>query len=146
MPWASTLSATVRVTAASTTLDCAGSSASTATRPKTTDAEPARPNQPMKATVAPSRPLPARARATGTMRNTVSARTAKTTSRQVRSSSPGTSMAAPKTNQTRSDSSVPASSVKASTASSLWWSAVPKASPATKAATKPLTPATSATE
>ena len=50
-------------------------------------------------------------------------------------------MTAPKMNHTRSERSVPASSVKRNWASSLWWSKVPKAIPATKAAMKPFVPA-----
>ena len=92
------------------------------------------------------RPLPASEIATGTMRSTVNANSANTTSRQPRSARPGTSMTAPNVNQTRRERSVPPSSVKRRSISWSRWSTAPKAMPATKAAMKPLVPATTETE
>ena len=111
-------------------------------RPKTTEARPRGPNQPTKATVARSSPVPARAMATGTMRRTVRASTANTTSRQpdaleARDEHDGSE---DEPDQQREEGARFLG--EAQWASSSWWSRVPKAMPATKAAMKPFVPAT----
>ncbi len=139
-PCATTLSSTVSVTAAITTSAVEPSRESNASTPNTTEARPRGPNQPMNATVTGVNPQPISTSATGTMRTTVRARTAKTTVCHVTFSSAG-SIAAPNRNQTTSDRNAPLWASNSSVGSrSPPERPVPNAIPPTNAPMNPLPP------
>ena len=105
-----------------------------------TEASPRGPNQPMNTTVRRSSCKPTQAMATGTIRMTVRASTANTTSCHSACWKAGTNIAEPTTNHTRSDSTSPVTSVNAIVGSRSGGSRLPKAMPAMKAATNPFAP------